>query len=105
MKNTRENNSSCKAKILNVPRGVKLDERALARVEHLSIEGVDGEIHGEGVRTAREGERGDGAEGHLSGEHVRVRCFRSFQRNGCRRGLVRARRVVSFRSRSGSFRG
>lgn len=65
-------------KFLNAPRGVKLDERALARVEHLSIEGVDGEIQGEGVRTAREGERSDGAEGHLSREHVRPRLVFSF---------------------------
>lgn len=71
LKNAKRNENSSKIARAHAPRGVKLDERALARVEHLPIERVDGEIHGEGVRTAREGERGDGAEGHLSGEHVR----------------------------------
>ena len=53
----------------HVPRGVELHKGRLPAGRNLSIEGRIGELHGCGVRTANQGERGDGAERELRGQH------------------------------------
>ena len=57
----------------HLPGSVELDEGAFSATD-LGIKVFGSEIHGDGVRAAREREGGDGGEGELDGRH---RVFRS----------------------------